>query len=332
MPGWPQWSPPAAATAAEMNAPAGNDGPRSSGRLEATLRRGHFALTAETSPPDAADAAAVTARVGPLKGVADAVNVTDGAGARAHMSALACAAILARDGMEPVLQFTARDRNRLALQGDMVGAAALGIPNILCLYGDDPKSGDQPDAKPVYDLDTRDLLDTARTLRGGAFPSGRPITPPPRLFIGAADAPRRLTDDWSPDGLRAKVAAGADFFQTQYCFDMDVLRRYMARLDDEGITERVFYLIGIGPIASAKSARWMNENLFGVHIPDPLVARLDGAADQRAEGRRICAELLQELREIEGVSGAHLMAPRQEQAIAQVIKESGALEARLAPA
>lgn len=304
--------------------------PRLRGGLEAVLRRGDFALTAETSPPDSADPARVLERAGMLKGLADAVNVTDGAGARSHMSALACAAILAQGGIEPVLQFTVRDRNRLALQGDLLGAAALGVPNILCLYGDDPTAGDQPDAKGVYDLDTCGLLRTARTMSEGAFPGGRAITPPPRLFIGAADTPRPLDDEWKPDGLFAKIDAGAGFFQTQYCFAMDVLRRYMARLVDEGVTERAYFLIGIGPLASAKSARWMNEKLFGVHVPEALIARLEGAEDQRAEGRAICAELLQELRDIDGVSGAHLMAPRQEASIARVIEESGVLEARLA--
>ena len=311
-----------------MNAVVANDAMHSSGQLEAALRAGHFAFTAETSPPDAADPSVVLERVAVLKGVADAVNVTDGAGARAHMSAIACAAILAREGIQPVLQFTARDRNRLALQGDLVGAGALGIHNILCLYGDDPKSGDQPDAMPVFDLDTAGILSTAKGLREGAYPGGREVSPPPALFIGAADAPRALDESWKPDGLRAKLDAGADFFQTQYCFDMDVLRAYMARLGDEGITERAFFLIGIGPIASVRSARYMNENLFGVHIPGPLIKRLEGADDQRAEGRAICAELLQELREIDGVSGAHLMAPRQEKSIAQVIEESGVLAER----
>ena len=305
--------------------------PRSSGGLEAVLRRGDFALTAETSPPDSADPARVLARGRLLKGLADAVNVTDGAGAQAHMSALACAAILAADGIEPVLQFTVRDRNRLALQGDLLGAAALGIANILCLYGDDPTAGDQPDAKGVYDLDTNGLLNTARLMSQGAFPGGRAITPPPVLLIGAADAPRALDETWKPDGLHGKIDAGAVFFQTQYCFDMPVLRRYMARLGDEGITERAYFLIGIGPIASAKSARWMNEKLFGVHVPEALVARLDGARDQAAEGRAICAELLEELQTIEGVSGAHLMAPRQEASVARVIEDSAVLKARRAP-
>ena len=303
--------------------------PQSPGRLESLLSAGTFVMTAETSPPDGASVQSVLARSGCLKGYADAVNVTDGAGAKAHMSALAAAAILAQNGIEPVLQFTVRDRNRLALQGDLIGAAALGIHNILCLHGDDPKNGDQPETKPVYDIDSRSLMTTARHLRNeGKLPSGRTIDPAPRLFIGAADSPHDPKPDWLPPGLSAKADAGADFIQTQYCFDLAMLRRYLARLGEHGLLQRLSIIVGIGPLASAKSARWMNENLFGVHIPDAIVARLDQASDQRAEGRKICVELLQELTEIKGVAGAHLMAPRQEQAIAEAISESGLLKKR----
>ncbi len=302
---------------------------RSLGRLEAVVRAGGFALTAETSPPDSGAPDPLLARAGCLKGLADAVNVTDGAGARAHMSALAAAAILARAGIEPVLQFTVRDRNRMALQGDLLGAAALGIPNILCLHGDDARNGDQPDARPVHDIDSRELMRTARRMRDeGTFPSGRAIEPRPRLFIGAADAPVDPRPGWEPKGLIAKIEAGADFVQTQYCFDLALLRRYLAALSDHGVLGRVFIFVGIGPLASAKSARWMNENLFGVHMPPAILERLARAADQRAEGRRICVELLQELAEIPGVAGAHLMAPKQERAIAEAIAESGLLDRR----
>lgn len=305
--------------------------PRSRGRLEAVLRRGDFALTAETSPPDAGAPEPVLARAACLKGLADAVNVTDAAGARAHMSALAAAAVLAHAGIEPVLQFTTRDRNRMALQGDLLGAAALGIPNILCLHGDDAATGDQPETKPVHDIDSRELMRTARRMRDeGAFPSGRPIEPRPALFIGAADTPCDPEPAWKPDGLLAKIEAGADFVQTQYCFDTGLLRRYLGRLRDHGIAERLFVIVGVGPIASGRSARWMNETLFGVHIPEAVVRRLEGARDQAAEGRRICVELLQELSEMDGVGGAHLMAPRQEEAIAEVIAESGLLARRSA--
>jgi methylenetetrahydrofolate reductase (NADPH) len=304
-------------------------GHKSPGNLEKVLRAGGFAVTAETTPPVSADPQAVLDRAGCLKGLADAVNVTDGAGAKSAMATLAAAAVLARDGIEPVLQMTCRDRNRLALQADLLGAAALGVPNILALRGDDVSAGDQPEAKQVFDLESTGILDTARRMRDESkLPSGRAVTSPPRLFLGAADAPFDPPADWTPGGLLAKIEAGADFVQTQYAFDLDILRRYMSRLADFGIPERLFILVGIGPLASAKSARWMDANLFGVTIPETLIARLDNAADQAAEGRRICSELIAEIREIPGVAGVHLMAPHQEAAAAQVIAESGVLSQR----
>jgi methylenetetrahydrofolate reductase (NADPH) len=172
---------------------------------------------------------------------------------------------------------------------------------------------------------------TARRMRDeGTFPSGREIAPKPGLLIGAADLPVEPKPGWKPEALLGKIDAGADFVQTQYCFDLALLRRYLAVLAEHGVLERLYIIVGIGPIATARSARWMNENLFGVHIPEPLIARLEKAQDQRAEGRRICVELLQELSEIDGVAGAHLMAPNQEQACADVIAESGLLSRRKA--
>jgi methylenetetrahydrofolate reductase (NADPH) len=307
--------------------------PKSPGQLERALRAGHFAVTAETSPTATTDAAALVERCKPLKGVADAVNVTDGATAKAHLSSLVVAGAMARAAIEPVLQFTVRDRNRIALQGDLLGAAALGVPNILALTGDDPKRGEEPEAKPVNDITSSGLLVLAKKLRDEAkLNSGREIAGPPRLFLGAADAPSDPKPDWKPDGLAGKIAAGADFVQTQYCFDLAMLRRYMTRIAEHGIPEKVFILVGIGPLASAKQARWMHENLWGVSIPDALIKRLDGAADQKAEGRKICAELIQELATIPGVAGAHLMAPRQEAEMAAAIELSGVLSKRAARA
>ena len=301
----------------------------SAGRLEAALRAGHFVMTAETSPLDVATPAPILARAGCLKGLADAVNVCDGPSARVHISALAEAAILAQSGIEPVLQFTVRDRNRLALQGDLLGAAALGIPNILCLHGDDMKKGDQPDAKPVHDIDSRELMNTARRMRDdGTLPSGRKLESRPGLLIGAADTPMDPKPGWKPDGLRAKVDAGAEFVQTQFCFDLGLLRRYVAALADDGVLERLFLIVGIGPIPSPKVARWMNANLWGVNVPDALIRRLEQARQPEREGRRICVELLQELAEMKGVAGAHMMGPKQEQAIAEAIAESGLLARR----
>jgi methylenetetrahydrofolate reductase (NADPH) len=196
----------------------------------------------------------------------------------------------------------------------------LGIPNLLCLHGDAITKGDQPDAKPVEDLDSRGLMATARMLRDeGKLPSGRVIDPPPRLFIGAADSPRDPGADFNTKGLEAKIAAGCDFFQTQFVYDLGVLERYMARLRDAGITERAFFIVGVGPLSSAKSARWMRENLFGVHVPDAVIARLEAAADQAEEGRRICAELIEGFRQVRGVSGAHIMSPTGSKAIAATL-------------
>ena len=287
-------------------------------------------MTAETSPPDAASAEVVLDRVRCLKGIADAVNVTDGASARVHMSALAAAAIMAREGIDPVLQLTTRDRNRLALQGDVVGASALGIHNFLCLTGDKMKAGDQPDAAEVFEIDSGELMRQMRDMRDlGTYPSGREINPAPALFLGGAEVPEDPSAEWSPARILAKIDNGAQFFQTQYCFDLGIVKRYCHRLVEEGITENAHFLIGIGPLASAKSARWMDANLYGVDIPDAIIKRLDGADDQKAEGRAICAELLQGFSEIKGCAGAHLMAPHQEAACAQVIEESGLLASRV---
>ena len=298
-------------------------------KLAQVLQAGHFAMTAETSPPDAASPQAVTDRVACLQGLADAVNVTDGASARVHMSAFAAAAIMVQNGIEPVLQMTTRDRNRLALQGDVVGASALGIHNFLCLTGDRMTAGDQPDAAEVFELDSGELMRQMRTMRDdGSFPSGRKIDPPPALFLGAAEMPAEPGDNWPGARLQAKIDNGTQFFQTQYCFELDKVKSYCRGLVDGGFTEQAYFLIGIGPLASAKSARWMNDNLFGVHVPDSIIERLEGADDQRAEGRAICAELLQGFSEIEGCAGAHLMAPHGEAGCAQVIRESGLLELR----
>jgi len=295
-------------------------GEHAGGRLRSVLDSGGFAITAETTPPLAADPEAVLARVAPLRGLADAVNVTSGAGARVHMSALAAAGLLARAGIEPVLQLTTRDCNALALQGEVLGAAALGVPNILCLGGDPLDNGDEPGASAVHDLDSVGLATLVRDMRDrGRTRSDRVIDPPPDMFIGMADMPFDPPADWRPDRLHAKLAAGAQFFQTQYCFDIPVLCRYMARLADHGIAGRAYFLIGLAPFASARQAEWMDANLYGVSVPAGIRRRLDGADDQAAEGRAICLEMLEALVDIPGVAGAHIMAPRGETQAADVI-------------
>src|SRR3954463_4023172 len=204
--------------------------------LQARLQAGDFVVTAEITPAGATDPAEVLRRALPLKGVAPAVNVTDGAGAKVHLSSLATAHFLVNSGIEPIFQMTCRDRNRLALQGDLLGAVSLGIHNVLVLGGDDPKAGDQPDAKPVYDLDSRTLLSMANRMRTeNALPTGTKIDGAVRLVLGAADLPLDPKPDWEPNSLKAKIEAGADFVQTQFCMDTGVVRRYTQRLREAGI-------------------------------------------------------------------------------------------------
>jgi methylenetetrahydrofolate reductase (NADPH) len=289
-------------------------------RLRTLVRDRRFAITAEVTPPLSCDPADLLAKALPLRGLADAVNVTDGASARAHMDAPVAAIILLQHGIEPVLQLTGRDRNRIALQSELVGAAAMGVHNLLMLRGDDPKAGDQPDAKPVFDLDSQALVETAAAIRDkGELLHGRKVGGAADFFIGVADAPLDPPADWSPASLLRKIAAGAEFAQTQFCMDLDVLRRYVARLADHGVIERLPLLIGIAPLASARSARWIRDNLKGSIIPERLIDRLEAAVDPKQEGREICVELLHGLAEIDGVAGAHLMAPLNEAAIPDVI-------------
>jgi methylenetetrahydrofolate reductase (NADPH) len=292
-------------------------------RLEELLQTGQFAITAEITPPVSCDGADLMAKALPLKGLADAVNVTDGASARAHLSAPIAAALLAREGIEPILQLTCRDRNRIALQGDLMGAAVCGVHNILLLTGDDPKAGDQPETKPVFDVDSTTLTKMARDLRDQcALPSGRKVGGQARFFLGAADAPIDPPPQWKPDKLAAKIAAGAGFAQTQFCMDAGIARRYAARLAEHQETRGFPLLIGIAPLRAGKSARWMKENLFGTIIPEAFIARLEQASDPAAEGVRIAIELIEELAMIPGVAGVHIMAPANEAAVPDVIAQA----------
>lgn len=301
---------------------------RAGTRLERALRSGRFAVTAELAPADTSDPVAIDERALVLAEVADAINVTDASGANVHMSSLAACALLRRSGYEPVLQLSCRDRNRIALQGMLLGAAALGIKNVLCLTGDSVVVGDQPEAKPVFDLDSIQLLQTARILRDrGVFLSGREIKQPPDLFLGAAANPFAPPIEHRPLRLAKKIEAGADFIQTQYCFDLDRFRRFMERSRSLGLHERVFLLAGVGPLRSAGAAEWMRANVPGVVIPDELVERLRALPKdkQREEGIRICIEIIEQVQEIEGVRGVHVMAYRQEEMVAEIIERAGLL-------
>jgi methylenetetrahydrofolate reductase (NADPH) len=290
-------------------------------QLEALLRDKQFVITSEIAPPASFSADDLLEKALPLRGLADAVNVTDGASARAAMSSPIAATILKRNGIEPILQLTCRDRNRIALQADMMGAAACGVHNVLCLTGDDPKAGDQPDTKPVFDVDSTKLTDMLRNMRDrGELPSGRKIGGKGAFFLGTADAPIDPPPGWKPGKIEAKVAAGAQFAQTQFCMDVGVVERYTRALAQSEAARGLFLIIGIAPLRSAKSARWMKDNLFGTVIADSIVARMEAAADPGAEGQKVCVELIEALSKIPGVAGAHIMAPANEPVVPGVIK------------
>ena len=313
----------AAATAAPTAFSSGS-------RLERVLRSGRFAVTAELNAPDSADPQAVYERALVLASVCDGINATDASGANCHMSSVSMCALLTRAGYEPVYQISCRDRNRIAIQGDVLGAAAMGVRNVLCLTGDGVQAGDQPEAKPVFDLDSLTLLRTVRIMRDhGRFLSGRKLDVPPRLFVGAAENPFAPPYDFRPQRLLKKWQAGAEFIQTQYCFDLPRLQAFMTRVRDLGLHEKLFILVGVGPLRSAKVAEWMRANVPGVHVPDAVIDRLRKAEKPGREGKRLCIDMIQQVREIPGVSGVHVMAYRQEELVAEIVEESGLLKSRV---
>lgn len=301
----------------------------SRGRLERVLRRGEFAVTAELNPPDSADPQDVYERARIFDGWVDGINAVDASGANCHMSSVGICALLTRMGYAPIMQISCRDRNRIAIQGDVLGAAAMGVANILCLTGDGVQAGDQPGAKPVFDLDCMSLLQTIHIMRdNGKFLSGRKLTTRPEVFLGAAINPFAPPYDFRPHRLGKKIAAGAQFVQSQYCFDVPMFRTYMQKVRDLGYTEQCFIMCGVGPLASAKTAKWIRSNVPGIHIPDAVIKRLEGAADQKKEGKQLAIDIINEVKEIPGVSGIHVMAYRQEEYVAEIVHESGVLRGR----
>ncbi|MGE3709543.1 MAG: methylenetetrahydrofolate reductase, partial [Hyphomicrobiaceae bacterium] len=283
-----------------MASPAPTD--VSAPRLADRFVAGQFVMTAEITPPVSADPARLLDKALPFRGLADAVNLTDSASARVHMCALAASSILAANGIDPIMQITCRDRNRIAIQADILGAAALGVGNFLIMTGDDPKVGDQPEAKGVFDLNSGQLIDMIRRMRDEReLPTGRVIEGGlPGVMIGAADMPIDPPAGWEPKGLKAKANAGATFAQTQFCMDTDILRRYAGRLAEHGLGDRIKLIVGVVPLRSARSARWIRDNLYGSIIPDAMISRLEAVSEDqaRAEGIRICVETIQEMRSI----------------------------------
>ncbi|MCV9960871.1 methylenetetrahydrofolate reductase [Pararhizobium sp. BT-229] len=304
-------------------------GHSSRGRLERVLRRGEFAVTAELNPPDSANPEDVYERAAIFEGWVDGINAVDASGANCHMSSVGICALLTRMGYAPIMQIACRDKNRIAIQGDVLGAAAMGVANMMCLTGDGVQAGDQPGAKPVFDLDCMSLLEAVRIMRdNGKFLSGRKLTTPPQVFLGAAINPFAPPYDFRPYRLGKKIEAGAQFVQSQYCFDVPMFRDYMNKVRDLGFDEKCFILVGVGPLASAKTANWIRNNVPGIHIPDAIIKRLEGAQDQKKEGKQLCIDIINEVKEIKGVSGVHVMAYRQEEYVAEIVHESGVLKGR----
>jgi 5,10-methylenetetrahydrofolate reductase len=298
---------------------------RSGSRLERILHHDGFAVTAEVVPPRGADAEIVRRQAEALLGYADAVNITDNPTSSAHMSSVAGAAVVAQSGLEPVVQITTRDRNRLAVTADLLGAWALGARNVLCLTGDPVAGGDHPEAAEVFDLTVLDLVRFVVRLRDrGELLSGKRTDAPARYFVGVADVP--LVQGYDPGRLEAKVDAGADFVQTQIVYDVDALVGWAERIRPLGIFERAFVLVGVAPPRSARSARFMSEHLPGVFVPQEVVERLEAAGDAvEEEGVRLTIEIIAEVKEIPGVAGVHVMGLGREESVRRVIEGAGLL-------
>lgn len=326
---------------AEQTALAPSDakpGLKSGSNLERVLAAGHFAVTGELGPPRSINKEFVTKRIDMMKDHVDAANLTDNQTGIVRLSSIATGILLAQNGLEPVIQMTCRDRNRLAIQSDLMGANIHGVRNVLCLSGDHQSFGNHPGAKNVHDVDSMQLIRMVRDMRDeNRFQCGEEIKGGgPRLFIGAAASPFSSPIEHRPLRLAKKVIAGADFVQTQMIFDMGQFREYMKRVVDLGLHEKVSILAGVGPLKSTPMAKFLNDQVPGIVVPDDCMRRMEGAVKGvdsddkiamrdawRAEGIKLCVEQIQEVREIEGVAGVHIMAILWEAAIAPIVEAAG---------
>jgi 5,10-methylenetetrahydrofolate reductase len=316
--------------------------------LERVLRMGHFAVTAELGPPQNADGAVIRKKAALLRGNCDAVNLTDNQTAIVRMSSIGAGAIVLQEGLEPVIQMTCRDRNRLAIQSDLLGAYALGIRNLLCLSGDHQTFGNHPTAKNVYDMDSIQLVHMVAAMRDERiFECGDEFKgQEPRFFVGAASAPFAGPVEFRPYRLAKKAQAGASFVQTQLVYDVDAFKVFMEKVRSMGVHEQVYILAGVGPLKSPGMAKYMKDSVPGLLVPDVLIQRMTDAGapwagkskdemtkeDKKArsaawqdEGIKICIELIQQLREVEGVAGVHIMAIEWEDAVRPIVEGAGLL-------
>jgi 5,10-methylenetetrahydrofolate reductase len=309
------------------------DGLKSGSRLERVLAEGHFAVTAELGPPKSADTAPIGVKAAHLLGNVDAVNITDNQTAIVRMSSIAAGLLALKEGIEPIIQITCRDRNRIAIQSDVLGAYALGIRNILCLTGDHQKFGNHPTSKNVFDMDSIQLIGMLASMRDQKrFACGEEIrnskkspVVEPRILVGGAENPFGDPLEFRAIRLAKKVEAGVDFIQTQCIYDMERFAEFMRQVRARGLHEKVKILAGVTPLKSAGMAKYMRDSVAGLSVPDSYIQRMDRAADKPAEGIRICVEQIGALREIEGVAGVHIMAIEWEEKVAEIVKAAGLL-------
>ncbi|MBA7681086.1 hypothetical protein ES703_89414 [subsurface metagenome] len=308
-------------------------GLKSGSKLEKVLAGGAFAVTGELGPPKSADVEVIKKKAGYLKGYVDAVNITDNQTAIARMSSIAAGVLALNEGIEPVMQITCRDRNRIAIQSDLLGAYALGLRNVLCLTGDHQSFGNHPTSKNVFDMDAIQLIQMLKEMRdeqkfacGDIIRNSKksPIVEP-RIFIGGAANPFADPFEFRVIRLAKKAAAGVDFIQTQCIYDMERFQEWMKQVRARGIHERIKILAGITPLKSLRMAKYMRDKVAGLSVPDHYISRLAGAQDQAEEGINICIEQIQTLREIEGLAGIHIMAIEWEQKIPEIVERSGLL-------
>jgi methylenetetrahydrofolate reductase (NADPH) len=301
---------------------------KSGSNLEKILRAGHFAFTGELGPPRGSNVEAVREKAKPLVGNVDSVNITDNQTAMVRMSSWAASLLAIEEGLEPNFQMVCRDRNRLAMQADILGASALGIRNMLCLSGDHQQFGDHPQAKGVFDIDSTQLIGTVKKMRDEEkFLGGADIDGPPKIFIGGAANPFAEPYEWRVHRLAKKVAAGVDFIQTQCIFNMDRMRTWVKQAVDMGLTEKVYILAGITPMKSVGMARYMQLKVPGMDVPNEIIKRLQGVDKKKVadEGINIACEQIEEFKEMEGVAGIHLMAIEWEHKVPEIAERAKVL-------
>jgi len=298
---------------------------KSSSNLEKILTAGHFAFTGELGPPRGTDAGEVREKASHLKGMVDAVNITDNQTAVVRMASWAASIIILQEGLEPNFQMVCRDRNRLAMQSDILGAYAHGIRNMLCLSGDHQKFGDHPQAKGVFDIDSMQLIGMVKKMRDeGKFLSGTEIGHPPQIFIGAAANPFADPFEWRVHRLAKKIKAGVDFIQTQCIYNMEKFRTWVKQANDMGLTEKVYLLAGVTPMKSVGMAKYMKNNVPGMDVPDELIKRLQGVDKklQADEGIKFACEQIEEFKQMKGVAGVHLMAIEWEHKVPEIAERA----------